>query len=115
MLNVGIIFWVQTSESEWLSPIVISLKKDTTQIRKCVDFRCLNVVTFKDPFLIPFIDGVLEEVAGHEIHSFMDGFLGYNQISIAEEDKLKITFVVEDKVYAYNRMPFGLCNTPTMF
>lgn len=75
MLEVGIIFRVQ--RSEWVSPIVISLK-DTTQIRICVDFRCLNVVTIKDPFLIPFTDSILEEVAGHEIYSFMDGFSGYN-------------------------------------
>jgi hypothetical protein len=33
MLDAGIIFRVQTSE--WISPIVISLKKDTTQIRMC--------------------------------------------------------------------------------
>lgn len=55
------------------------------------------------------------EVAGHEIYSFMDGFSRYNQISIAEEDKLKTTFVIEDGVYAYNRMPFGLCNAPATF
>lgn len=113
MLESGIIFKVQTSE--WVSPIVISLKKEADQIRICVDFRCLNAVTIKDPFPIPFTDTILEEVAGHEIYSFMDGFSGYNQISIAEEDKLKTTFVVEDGVYAYNRMPFGLCNAPATF
>lgn len=94
---------------------MISLKKDTTQIRICVDFHCLNAVTIKDPFLIPFTDTILEEVVRHEIYSFMDGFSGYNQISIAEEDKPKTTFIVEDGVYAYNKMSFGLCNTPTMF
>ena len=88
MLEAGIIFKVQTSE--WVSPIVISLK-DTTQIRICVDFRCLNAVTIKDLFSIPFI---MEEVAGHEIYSFMDGFFGYNQISITEEDMLETTFIV---------------------
>ena len=113
MLEAGIIFKVQTSE--WVSPIVISLKKDTTQIRICVDFRCLNAVTIKDPFLIPFIESILEEVVGHEIYSFMDRFLRYNQISIAKEDKLKTIFVVEDGVYTYNRMPFGLCNMPATF
>lgn len=113
MLDGHIIFWVQTSE--WVSPIMISLKKDTTQIRICVDFCCLNAVTIKDPFPIPFTNSVLEEVAGHEIYSFMDGFSGYNQISITEEDKLKMTFVVEDGVYAYNWMPFGLCNASTTF
>lgn len=113
MLEARIIFKVQTSE--WVSPIVISLKKDGDQIRICVDFRCLNAITIKDPFPIPFTDNILEEVAGHEMYSFMDGFSGYNQISIAKEDKLKTTFVVEDGVYAYNRMPFGLCNAPATF
>ena len=103
MLDIGIIFKVQTSE--WVSPIVISLKKDGTEIQICVDFRSLNAVTIKDPFPIPFIDNILEEVAGHEMYSFIDRFLRYNQISIVEEDKLKTTFVVEDGVYAYNRMP----------
>ena len=88
--------------------------KDGNQIQICVDFRCLNVVTIKDPFPISFRDTILEEVAGHEMYS-MDGFSGYNQISIAEEDKLKTTFVVEDGVYAYNWMPFGLCNAPATF
>lgn len=113
MLEAGIIFKVQTSE--WVSPIVISLKKEANQIRICVDFWCLNAVTIKDPFPIPFTDSILEEVAGHEIYSFMDGFSRYNQISIVEEDKLKTTFVVEDGVYAYNKMPFGLCNAPATF
>lgn len=79
---------------------MISLKKEVNQIRICVDFRCLNIVTIKDPFPIPFTYSILEEVAGHEMYSFLDEFSGYNQISIAEEHKLKTTFVVEDGVYA---------------
>ena len=75
----------------------------------------MNAVTIKDLFPLPFMDSILEEVAGHEFYSFMDGFSGYNQISIAEEDRLKTTFIVEDGVYAYNRMSFGLCNAPTTF
>ena len=110
MLEAGIIFKVQTSE--WVSPIVILMKKDGIQIWICVDFRCLNAVTIKDPSPISFTDMILEEVTGHEMYSFMDGFSGYNQIFIAEEDKLKTTFVVEDGVYAYNQTPFELCNTP---
>ena len=75
MLEAGIVFRVETSE--WVSPIVILLK-EAKQIRICIDFRCLNAVTIKDPFPIPFTDTILEEVAGHEMYSFMDGFSGYN-------------------------------------
>ena len=41
----------------------------------------------------------------------MDGFLGYNQIKMAEEDKAKITFTTNWGAYAYDVMPFGLKNT----
>ena len=47
MLEAKIIFKVQTSE--WVSPIVISLKKDGAQIQICVDFRCLNAGNNKRP------------------------------------------------------------------
>ena len=41
-----------------------------------------------------------------------DGYSGYFQISIAEEDKKKITFVTPWGCFAYRVMPFGLTNAP---
>ncbi len=69
-------------EATWLSPIVIMLKKNG-KLRICVDFRKLNVATKKDPCLLPIIDEVINIVAGHEVYTFLDGFFGYHQISIA--------------------------------
>ena len=40
----------------------------------------------------------------------MDGFLGYNQIKMAEEDKAKTTFVTIWGTFYYKVMPFGLKN-----
>lgn len=48
MLEGGIIFKVEMRE--WVSPIVISLKKEANQIRIYVDFRCLNAIIIKDCF-----------------------------------------------------------------
>lgn len=69
----------------------------------------------KHLFPIPLTDSIVEEVTRHEIYYFVDGFAGYNRISVVEEDKLNTRFVVEDGIYAYNQMPFGLYNTPTPF
>ena len=49
--------------------------------------------TIKDPFPLPFTDMMLEEVAGHEMYNFLDGYSGYNQLSIAPEDTEKITLI----------------------
>ena len=42
--------------------------------------------------------------------SFMDGFSGYNQIRLAEEDQDKISFTMPWGTYCYVVMPFGLKN-----
>ncbi|KAL3697673.1 hypothetical protein R1sor_011749 [Riccia sorocarpa] len=105
-LKADIIYPVLSSE--WVSPIVIVPKKNG-KIRVCQDFKK------KDHHPLPFIDQVLDQVSGHECYSFLDGFSGYNQVSIREEDQNKTTFTTEWGTFAYNRMPFGLCNAPTTF
>ena len=87
----------------------------TSGWRVCIDYRKLNVVTRKDHFPLPFIDQVLERVSGHPFYCFLDGYFGYFQIEIAVEDQEKTTFTCPFGTYAYRRMPFGLCNAPTIF
>jgi len=85
------------------------------KIRVCQDFQKLNAATKKDHYPLPFIDMVLDHVAGQECFSFLDGFSGYNQVSIRKEDQLKTTFTTDWGTYAFNRMPFRLCNAPGTF
>jgi hypothetical protein len=61
------------------------------------------------------MDEVLENAGGHEAYSFTDGFSGYHQIKITQEDRYKTTFVTEWGYYQYIIMPFGLKNAPTIF
>ncbi len=58
-----------------------------------MDFRRLNAGTKKDPYPLPFTEEVLDEVVGHEVYLFLDGFSGYHQIMITLEDKYKTTFI----------------------
>ncbi|WMV22765.1 hypothetical protein MTR67_016150 [Solanum verrucosum] len=81
----------------------------------CVDYRRLNNATRKDHFPLPFIDQMLEKVAGQGFYCFLDGYSGYNQIPIAHEDMEKTTFTCPSGIFAYRRMPFGLCNAPSTF
>ena len=84
LLKVGFITKVESSD--WLFPIVVVSKKNG-KLRVCVDFKKLNEQTIKDPFSLPFIDTMLDQIAGAKMYSFVDGYNGYNQISLAEEDK----------------------------
>ena len=81
----------------------------------CIDYRKLNNATRKDHFPLPFIDQMLERIAGHAYYYFLYGYSGYNQIFIYPEDQEKTTFTCPYGTFTYRRMLFGLCNAPATF
>ncbi|GJU33989.1 reverse transcriptase domain-containing protein [Tanacetum coccineum] len=83
--------------------------------RVYIDYRKLNDATRKDHFPFPFIDQMLERLAGNEYYCFLDGFSGYFQIPSDPQDQEKTTFTCPYGTFAYLRMPFGLCNASGTF
>ena len=90
LLKAGFIYPVE--DSEWVSPVVVTPKKNG-KWRVCVDYKPLNAATKRDHFPLPFQDEILNEVAGHERYTVCDGYSGYFQVRIAEEDQRKTTFI----------------------
>nr|GEW27641.1 DNA-directed DNA polymerase [Tanacetum cinerariifolium] len=103
-------FTVVKNEENELNPTRL-----VTSWRVCIDYRKLNDATRKDHFPLPFMDQMLERLAGNEYYCFLDGFLGYFQILIDPQDQEKTTFTCLYGMFAYRRMPFGLCNAPDTF
>ncbi|KAL0438800.1 UNVERIFIED_CONTAM: Retrovirus-related Pol polyprotein from transposon [Sesamum latifolium] len=101
---------VVTNEHNELIPT-----RTVTGWRVCIDYRALNDATRKDHFSLPFIDQMIEKLAGHEYYCFLDGYSGYHQVAIAPEDQEKTTFTCPYGTFAFRRMPFGLCNAPATF
>ena len=58
---------------------------------------------------------MLDRLAGHPYFYFPGGYSRYNQNSIALEDQDNTTFTCPYDTFAFRKMPFGLCNTPTTF
>lgn len=129
-LDAGIIYPIPSST--WISPVhcvpkkggmTVSTNEKGEQIatrmvtgwRICVDYRKLNAATKKDHFPLPFIDQMLDRLAGKPFYCFLDGFSGYNQIAIHPDDQNKTTFTCPYGTFAFRRMPFGLCNAPATF
>ncbi|GJT41771.1 reverse transcriptase domain-containing protein [Tanacetum coccineum] len=83
--------------------------------RVCIDYRKLNEAIRKDHFPLPFMDQMLERLAGNEFYCFLDGFSGYLQILIYPKDQENTTFTCPYRTFAYRHMPFGLCNAPGTF
>ncbi|KAD7116941.1 hypothetical protein E3N88_04209 [Mikania micrantha] len=91
LLNAGMIYPI--SDSKWKA-------------------KCL---TRKDHFSLPFIDQMLERLAGKTHYCCLDGYSGFHQIPVAPEDQEKTTFTCPFGTFAYRRMPFGLWNAPATF
>ena len=83
--------------------------------RVCIDYRKMNKAAKKDHFPLPFMDQMLERLAGRSRYYFLYGYLGYMQVPITPEDQEKTTFTCPFGTYTFRRMPFGICNTPTTF
>jgi hypothetical protein len=83
LCEVGFIKEVQYST--WLSNVVL-VKKSNWKWRMCVDFMNLNKACLKYNFPLPHIDLLINSTFKHELLSFMDAFLSYNQISMHEFD-----------------------------
>nr|GFA04315.1 reverse transcriptase domain-containing protein [Tanacetum cinerariifolium] len=130
LLDAGLIYSI--SDSPWVSPVHCVPKKGgftvvkneenkliptrlVTGWRVCIDYRKLNEATRKDHFPLPFMDQMLERLAGNEYYCFLDGFSGYFQISINPRNQEKTTFTCPYGTFAYRRMPFGLSNAPGTF
>lgn len=115
LLRVGFIYPIE--EATWISPIVILPKQNMKimKIRVCVDYRRLNATTIPNPFPLPFIYSLPDEVAGREMYTFLDGFNGYNHVKMALEDREKTTFITEWEVFVATMMMFILKNAPATF
>jgi hypothetical protein len=77
----------------------------------CVDFKKFNAITKKDPYPLPFINEVINNVVGYEVYTFLDGFPRYHQISMALKDQYKITFVINVWIVMF----FGVKNGPPTY
>ncbi|GKB10224.1 reverse transcriptase domain-containing protein [Tanacetum coccineum] len=130
LLDAGLIYPI--SDSPWVSPVHCVPKKGgftvvendeneliltrlVTGWRVCIDYRKLNEATRKDHFPLPFMDQMLERLAGNDYYCFLDGFSGYFQIPIDPHDQENTTFTCPYGTFAYRPMPFGLCNASGTF
>nr|GEZ22785.1 reverse transcriptase domain-containing protein [Tanacetum cinerariifolium] len=92
LLDAGMIYPI--SDSLWVCPIHCVPKKGgetvvenknndliptrlVTGWRVCIDYQKLNDVTRKNHFPLPFMDRMLERLAGNKFYCFLYGFSGY--------------------------------------
>lgn len=117
MLRMGII---RKSRSPYNNPVWIVDKKgineEGIQNKRFVnDFRKLNEKTIDDKYPVPDITTILSNLGKAKYFTKLDLKSGFYQIVLAEKDREKTAFSVNNGKYEYCRLPFGLKNAPSIF
>lgn len=105
---------IQESTSPYAAPVILVKKKDGSY-RLCTDFRKLNIKTLPDSFPIPNITELVDNLSGSYIFSSLDLCSGFYQMKVDPKDTYKTAFATDSGLYEWNRVPFGLKNSPNSF
>ena len=111
LLSAGVI---SKSKSPFSSNIVL-VRKKTGELRMCVDFRMLNEKCTRDNYRIPRVDMLLDSLKGAKYFCSLDMFSGYYQVKIFSDHRERTAFTTPVGFFQYERMPFGLRNSPAVF
>jgi hypothetical protein len=103
--------YIRPSTSPWGCSVLLVEKKNK-ELRLCVDYRPLNVVTIKNKYPLPHIDIMFDQLAGAQVFSMIDLRSDYHQIKICAEDIPKTSFTTRYGLFEYLVMSFGLMNAP---
>lgn len=105
---------ISESTSDYSSPVVLCKKKDGST-RMCIDYRKLNKVIIKERFPIPLIDDIFDKLQGASVFSNLDLKNSFYQVEVDPASRKFTSFVTPDNQYEFNKVPFGLCNSPSSF
>ncbi len=75
---------------------------------------CHNL-THNKSFPLPRMDSTLDRLYGKTFFTTFDLASGYWQIELDDPSKEKTAFFVENNLYEFIPMPFGLCKAPATF
>lgn len=91
------------------------MKKKNGSHRLCVDYRLLNKKIIKDRYPLPLIKDQLDMLQGAKAFSTIDLTNGFFHVRVNESSIKYTAFITPDGQYEFLRMPFGLCNSPSVF
>ena len=80
-----------------------------------IDYRSLNEILEGDSYPLPNIDSLLDQVAGKQIFSSLDTSQAFLSIKLSETSKHITAFICPEGSFEFNRLPFGLKVSPSLY
>ena len=93
--------------TSWASPVVITPKRSSNEIRLNVDMREANKAIPRTYTVMPTLDDIIKELNGATVFSHLDMNHGYHQLELEENSRDITTFATHVGLYRYKRLNFG--------
>ena len=101
--------------TDWISPVIIVPKHNSSDIRICIDMRSANEAIMRTRHVTPTIYEIIASVNNCKVLSKIDLKMGYHQLQLDPECRNITTFSTHHGLYRYKRMAFGINSAAEIF
>ncbi|OWZ23048.1 LOW QUALITY PROTEIN: reverse transcriptase [Phytophthora megakarya] len=106
---------INYSRSPWASPIVVIIKKNGVDIRLFIDYRLFSSLPQLMIYSMPLINDLLEDLESTFLYCSLDMESGFWVVKMTDRARLISSFITPFGLFEWNRMSFGLKNTPQIY
>ena len=104
-----------TEPTDWVSALVVTAKKDSNDVRICIDPGDLNKAIKRPHHPLKTIEQVAANIPGAKHFTVVDAKEAFYHIPLEESSSYLTTFGTPFGRYRYLRMPMGLCSSSDVY
>ena len=106
---------VHDTPTPWVSPITVVHKRNSDNIRICVDMRNVNTAVKRERHITPTVDDLVSALNGATTCSTLDLNSGYHQPEFDDVSRQYTVFSTHIGLFRYKRLNFGLSSASEIF
>ena len=110
--KIGVLKWEE--DSEYGSPS-FGIPKTDGRIRFITNFIGVNKLLKQNPWPLPKISTILQELEGFKWATSLDLNMGYYTIRLDPDSQKICTIILPWGKYSYQRLPMGIAGAPDIF
>ena len=94
---------------------VLFAEKSNKELRFCVDYKKLNVITKKNHYFISLIDEILAKIQNCKYFTRLNIIIAFNKLRMHSNNENFIIFVISLETYKYRMLLFELTNDSIIY
>lgn len=111
LTKYGLVY--ENCNSKWASPVVVVRKPGNRGLRMCVDLRAVNAVCEATVWPMPFLESIVQYLAGSKYWFLLDAFKGFWVMPLHTDSQEMFSFMTDRGVFTPTRSIQGALNSAT--